>query len=500
MMNSVKYPLPPGRGEFKQAAAQLHSELQIQGLTADSRDIKQGDTFVAYKGERVDGRDYIADAIERGAQSVIWDPEGFDWPVKWQAISHRSVTNLKDNISVIAAEVYGNPSQQLRVTGVTGTNGKSSCSLWLAQLLSRIDGNCAVMGTLGNGIWPHLSESQNTTADAIECQKWLKSFVDQHCKDCVMEVSSHGLVQGRVGGVNFTGAIFTNLTRDHLDYHGTMEAYAEAKALLFQAQGLQWAVINYDDEFGKNLLNRYRTAIPQVIGYSLTATDNPGILSAFNIRLSAQGAEFDFSFEGKTYHVSSPLLGRFNVANLLAVLAALICLDINLNQVVGPIASLNPPPGRLEKIISKNGFVAVIDYAHTPDALEQVLITLREITPTHNNLICVFGCGGNRDKGKRSLMGKVVDQFADQIIVTNDNPRDEEPEEIIHAIQSGIAGVSKAILDRREAIEYALSCARPGDVVLVAGKGHEDYQEVKGVKHYFSDQQVVKEYLQRSEG
>ncbi len=499
MINSVKYPLPPGRGEFKQIAAQLHSELRIQELTADSRSVKQGDTFVAYKGDRVDGRDYIADAIERGAQSIIWDPEGFDWPMKWQTLNHRSVVNLKGNISAIAAEVYGNPSQRLRVTGVTGTNGKSSCSLWLTQLLSRIKGKCAVMGTLGNGIWPQLSESHNTTADAIECQKWLKRFVDQHCKDCVMEVSSHGLVQGRVGAVTFTGAIFTNLTRDHLDYHGTMEAYSEAKALLFQAQDLQWAVINYDDEFGKQLLHRYRTTIPQVIGYSLTVTNRPGILSATNIKLTAQGAEFDLTFEGETYHIFSPLLGRFNIANLMAVLAALLCLDIDLKQTVRLITSLTPPSGRLEKIVAKNGFVAVIDYAHTPDALEQVLVTLREITPDHNKLICVFGCGGNRDKGKRPLMGKVVDQFADQIIITNDNPRDEEPDEIIRAIQSGMTGVSDIILDRRLAIEYALDCACPGDIVLVAGKGHEDYQEIKGIKHYFSDQQIVKDYLQRSE-
>ncbi|MBU6468958.1 MAG: UDP-N-acetylmuramoyl-L-alanyl-D-glutamate--2,6-diaminopimelate ligase, partial [Betaproteobacteria bacterium] len=354
MMAEVNHPFPPGRGNFKYTAAQLHSELQIKELISDSRLVKPGDTFVAYRGDRLDGREFIADALERGAQSIIWDPEGFVWPNKWQHITHRPVTHLKENISELANVVYGSPSQRMSVIGVTGTNGKSTCSQWLSQLLTKKEGSCGLMGTLGNGIWPELTESLNTTLDAIECQKWLNHFVQTQCQNCVMEVSSHGLVQGRVSGVSFTGAIFTNLTRDHLDYHGTMEAYAEAKALLFQAKGLQWAVINIDDEFGQTLVKRYRKTIPLVLGYSLKPSENEEILSASNIRLNLQGISFDLAYQGKITEVKAPILGRFNVANLMAVLGALKCLGMDIKEAITSLDALQFPKGRLEKLSSTN--------------------------------------------------------------------------------------------------------------------------------------------------
>jgi UDP-N-acetylmuramoyl-L-alanyl-D-glutamate--2,6-diaminopimelate ligase len=495
MINSVNHPLPPGRGSFKHTAAQLHSELKIRELTADSRSVKSGDTFVAYQGDRQDGRDYIADAIERGAGSIIWDSNDFVWPAQWAHVKHRPVAQLKENISELASVVYGSPSQKMRVVGVTGTNGKSTCSLWIAQLLSLQAVSCGLMGTLGNGIWPHLTSSVNTTLDAIECQKRLKQFSEAMCRDCVMEVSSHGLVQGRVRGINFIGAVFTNLTRDHLDYHLTMQAYGEAKALLFQACDLKWAVINIDDEFGRELFERYKNIIPKVMGYSVVPTDDPAVLFAANIKLDLYQTTFDVVDGGVARSVTAPILGRFNVANLLAVLAALKCLGLNLDQVIASLPKLQSPKGRLEKVLLNPGPVVVIDYAHTPDALEQVLLTLKELIPEPRKLICVVGCGGNRDAGKRLLMGEVADKFSDQVIITNDNPRDEDPLAIAEAIRKGVAvKEAKIILDRRQAIEFALNMATHNDVVLIAGKGHETYQEIKGIKSFFSDHEVVNQW------
>ncbi|HET9580477.1 MAG TPA: UDP-N-acetylmuramoyl-L-alanyl-D-glutamate--2,6-diaminopimelate ligase [Usitatibacter sp.] len=462
--------------------------VPLADLTADSRAVKRGSIFVAYPGTVLDGRNYIADAIARGAAAVIWERANFTWNARW-AVPNLGVANLRARISEIAGHVYGNPSESLWMAGVTGTNGKTSVSQWIAASLDSLGRRSAVLGTLGNGLVGERVEARNTTPDPIVLQRLLSEYLRRGARCVAMEVSSHGLHQGRTSGVRFDAAIFTNLTRDHLDYHGTMEAYAEAKYGLFSARGLTQAVINADDEWGRRFASRLRGQKLRVATYGTVAGAD---LRASGVKLSESGVAFDVEGEWGRGAVRAPVLGAFNVSNLLAVIGALLAAGIELPQAIAAVARLQPVPGRLERVGGDGRPLVVIDYAHTPDALEKALAALRPAVARGHRLVCVFGCGGDRDPGKRPLMGQAAVRLADHVVVTSDNPRSEDPHAIIEQILSGIRGAgAEAIEDRQVAIFSAVHHARPGDVVLLAGKGHETYQEIAGVRHPFSDREVA---------
>jgi UDP-N-acetylmuramoyl-L-alanyl-D-glutamate--2,6-diaminopimelate ligase len=455
---------------FRQLMAQ---GAMISRLSSDSRRCAPGVAFFAYPGERADGRAHIGEAIARGASAVVWEKAGFDWRDEWR-VPNVPLAGLKQQAGALAHEFYGKPSESLWVCGVTGTNGKTSCSQWLAALL----GHCAVIGTLGAGFPGKLSAAANTTPDALETQFLLRQFLEKGATAVAMEVSSHGLVQGRANGVRFACALFTNLTHDHLDYHGTMAAYGEAKARLFEMPGLQTAVLNLDDPFGVELARRLKGRV-RTIGYSLEPRDAPveqKLLADAGLRI--------------------PALGRFNVSNALGVLGCLVANGIPLHEARQRLAGLPPVPGRMQAV--GRAPLVVIDYAHTPDALENVLTALRPVARERGGrLAVVFGAGGDRDPTKRPLMGAVAARLADRVLVTSDNPRSEDPLAIIAQIERGIAAPHEVEADRARAIEQAVLEAASTDVVLIAGKGHETYQEVRGRRSEFSDAEQAKKALAR---
>ena len=460
--------------------------VPITRITSDSRHVRPGDTFAAYRGSHQDGRRFIADAIGRGAGAILWDAEGFSWNREWK-LPHLPVDNLKSRLGSIADVVYGHPSRELWVVGVTGTNGKTSCAQWIAAGLDVAGRRAAVIGTLGNGLWGSLAPATHTTPDAAELHELLREVRTQGAEVVAMEVSSHGVDQGRVNGVAFDVALFTNLSRDHLDYHGTMAAYGAAKARLFAWPGLRVGVVNADDPFGQSLIDAARTKGRKVLTYGFGAADIVGG------RLTATNAGLAFAVEtpwgrGEIY---SRLVGAFNAANLLGVLGVLLVSGVALESALGFLATADAPPGRMQRLGGEAAPLVIVDYAHTPDALDKVLTSLRSAVVSPGELVCVFGCGGDRDRGKRPEMGRVAARLADRVIVTSDNPRSEDPGAIISDIVHGIRDTGNrryaVELDRARAIATAIGEAKVGDVVLLAGKGHEPYQERAGVRHPFLD-------------
>ena len=470
--------------------------VPLADLTADSRAVKMGSIFVAYPGTALDGRSFIADAVARGAAAVIWERQGFTWDERWD-VPNLGVENLRGRISEIAGAVYGNPSESLWMAGVTGTNGKTSVSQWIAAASDSLGRRSAVIGTLGNGLVGERVEAKNTTPDPIVLQRLLADYLRRGARNVAMEVSSHGLDQGRVAGIRYDVAVFTNLTRDHLDYHGTMEAYAEAKYRLFSARGIKQAVINVDDPTGAAFAQRLAGSGLDLVTFG---TGKNARLRAAQVNLSEAGARFRVEGDYGSAEVRAGVLGAFNVSNLLAVLGALVAQGIAFADAVRAVDALQPVPGRLERVGGGERPLVVVDYAHTPDALEKALAALRPTVAAGHRLVCVFGCGGDRDPGKRPLMGAAAARLADHVIVTSDNPRSEDPHAIIGQILDGTerppgsrsAGREiEAIEDRQVAIFSAVHHARAGDVVLLAGKGHETYQEIAGVRHPFNDREVA---------
>jgi UDP-N-acetylmuramoyl-L-alanyl-D-glutamate--2,6-diaminopimelate ligase len=462
--------------------------LVVTELVNDSRKALPGTVFAAYPGESRDGRDYIAQAVAQRVDGVLWEADHYQWDPAL-AIPNAGVVGLKNRIGEMAAHIYGEPSRALHMIGVTGTNGKTSVAHWIAQALSRANRKAAVIGTVGNGFPGALTPTLNTTPDAIELQQRLAIYRKQGATACAMEVSSHGLAQGRVNGTAFNVAVLTNLSRDHLDYHGDMDSYADAKARLFNWPGLQWAVLNVDDAFGQRLESETRPA--RVAGYGFQR----GAVIGNKLCLSQTGLHLTVHTDWGDAEFDVPLLGRFNAANLLAVLTTLLVSDVKLDDASKALAHITPPPGRMQTLGGKAHPLVVVDYAHTPDALEKVLATLREIV-SGGRLICVFGCGGNRDKGKRPLMGQAAARGADEVWVTSDNPRNEDPRHIINDILAGTSGKPHVEPDRARAIFEAIGGAHQGDVVLIAGKGHEDYQEIAGERQPFSDVVVANKALE----
>jgi UDP-N-acetylmuramyl-tripeptide synthetase len=460
--------------------------LTFTAITTDSRKVVSGALFLAYPGTHSDGRHYIAQAIAAGAAAVVWDSNDFAWSADWQ-VPNIGVVGLKEQVAEIAAEYYGHPTQKLTMLGVTGTNGKTSVSQWLAQALTNLGQKTAVIGTIGNGFVDSQIAASNTTPDAVLLQQMLAGFVTQNAKAVAMEVSSHGLHQGRVNAVKFDVAVLTNLSRDHLDYHQTMEEYAAAKAQLFSWPSLRAAVVNADDAFGLSLLEKLQAQAKPVLTYGLHAGDVRGA----DLQLLQHGLRMQVSTPQGDAILFAPVLGRFNAYNVLAVLSTLLALEISLTDAVAALANIKPVAGRMQQFGGDDKPLVVVDYAHTPDALDKVLATLREQVQGENQLICVFGCGGDRDAGKRPLMGEVAAKLADRVIVTSDNPRGEDPAQIIAQIEVGMHKPHLTELDRAAAIQRAISEARAGDIVLLAGKGHEDYQEIQGLRTPFSDAAVA---------
>ena len=499
-----RQPVPAERLDWKAVGA-----LGIRRLINDSRAVRPGDTFVAYPGQSRDGREFIPQALARGAASVLWERAGFRWNPRWRA-PNLGVRQLRRNAGEIASRVHGRPSARLHVIGVTGTNGKTTCSQWIAQALTRCGRRCAVIGTLGYGVRAPLRPLANTTPDALWLHAQLAEFARRGAQAVAMEVSSIGLDQDRVAGVEFDVALFTNLSRDHLEYHRTMRRYGEAKARLFAWQTLRHAVVNLDDDFGAALARGIGRPGLEVIGYGFTAACGAPLarVTGSNLVTSARGVSFDAKTPWGAARVTSPVLGRHNAYNLLGTLAVLLASGVTLRKAVAALSALTPVPGRLQRVGGGPRPLVVVDYAHTPDALEQALTTLRglldsnasRLTPHTSRLICVFGCGGERDRGKRPQMGRVAAALADRVVITSDNPRGEDPRQIIEDIVGGVrrAGGGMAIEpDRRAAILRAVQEARRGDIVLLAGKGHEEYQEIRGARRPFSDAAVAREAVER---
>jgi UDP-N-acetylmuramoyl-L-alanyl-D-glutamate--2,6-diaminopimelate ligase len=482
--------------------AWLHAAAPGARLSSDSRSISKGDVFVAYPGDIADGRAYISHAIGHGARAVLYDDaDGFSWNEEWK-VPHRAATDLKRRAGHIANAFYGNPDAGMFTVAVTGTNGKTSCTQWLGRAFSKLGEPTAVVGTLGVGLFrsgePGTFKTTGfTTPDAVLLQRELAECRDAGATALAIEASSIGLDQGRLNGIHFDVALFTNLTRDHLDYHGDMAAYEAAKTMLFDWPGLPHAIINLDDAMGLRLIRRLKrsTSRPSIIGYTVTGQEIEGIdsLRATDIRTSHAGTAFQLDSRFGSAQVKIRLIGQFNVSNILGILGVLLAKGVAWQAAIDVIESLTAVPGRMQQLGGQDNPLVVIDYAHTPDALEKTLGALRPVAQQRGGrLWCVFGCGGDRDAGKRGQMGAVA-ATADQLIVTSDNPRNEDPGAIIAQIVEGWKSAQtpqlqmNVIEDRAAAILWAIRQSAKPDVVLIAGKGHEDYQEIKGKRLPFLD-------------
>ncbi len=476
--------------------SQQIDEVNISGLALDSRVVEAGHLFIALTGAKQHGLAYADKIIEKEACAILFDPsgEGKRLAENITDIPAIPVENLGSILGVLAARYFGNPSQNMDVIGITGTNGKTSCSQFLGQLL---DG-CGVIGTLGWGEWGQLNKTVNTTPDALMIQLILAEFVKAKLKNVAMEVSSHGLDQGRVNGVYFKGAVFTNISRDHLDYHGSMEDYLAAKLKLLKVPGLKFVVVNLDDTSSDQII----AAIPESVtvwgvsakGKSLNRGES---VIAERVRHTPTGTEFNVYWQGLVQQIKTPLFGDFNVENLLCVLGVMLALGESLADIAKKMQTIKPVTGRLERCGTQaNNLNIFVDYAHTPDALCRVLASLRK--HCKQSLWVVFGCGGNRDVGKRPQMGSIAEQWADRVIVTDDNPRFESNIEIANEVLAGCSS-NKVVLiqDRKLAIEHAIVNAAEHDFIVIAGKGHETYQEINGVQYPFNDKQIAEEALQK---
>lgn len=476
--------------ELLKNLAEVVNDVEFSKIELDSRKIQEGAVFFALAGSQQHGMQYAELAIEKGVAAIVYDPVQGGQTIAEGLNFQRlvAIERLNEKLGLIANRFYKEPSKHLQVVGITGTNGKTSCSQFLAQMRA----STAVIGTLGSGVYGDLQIANNTTPNAFDLQRLIAGFVKQGIQQLAMEVSSHGLEQGRVNAVNFVGAVFNNLSRDHLDYHGNMENYFLAKSQLFKWPSLQFVVLNADDEYSERIKDGLNTQI-KVLSYRLGAGTDEDLV-AKNIRYTAEGIICDVCWNKQSAALKTGLLGEFNLQNILAAIAVLLMQGESLSSSVLAADKVQPIVGRMECFTAKNEALVVVDYAHTPDALEKVLTTLRQ--HCQQQLSVVFGCGGNRDVGKRAEMGRIAEQLADTVIVTDDNPRFEESKVIISDIVSNLDQQKiSCIADRKMAIKQAIDNAVKGDVVLIAGKGHEEYQEIKGIKTVFSDRALVQELV-----
>ena len=462
------------------------AETEITGVNIDSRKIEKGHLFVAIKGTQTDGHKFIAKAIELGATAILCE----DMPEeKIEGVSYLQVTSTEDVVGQVATNFYGNPSKKLKLVGVTGTNGKTTIATLLYNMFRKFGHRCGLLSTVCNYIEDEAIAADHTTPDPIELNHLLHRMVEAGCEYAFMECSSHAIAQKRIGGLTFAGGIFTNLTRDHLDYHKTFENYRNAKKAFFDGLPKEaFAITNADDKNGSVMVQNCKANIKT---YSIRQMAD---FRAHIIECHFEGMYLEIN--GR--EVGVQFIGKFNVSNLLAVYGAAVMLGKNPEDVLVVMSTLKSVAGRLEPIRSKDGITAVVDYAHTPDALENVLNAIHEVLEgKEGHVITVCGAGGNRDKGKRPLMAQEAVKQSDRVIITSDNPRFEEPQDIINDMLAGLTPQQMkkvvSIVDRKEAIRTACMMAQKGDVILIAGKGHEDYQEIKGVKHHFDDREVVRD-------
>lgn len=475
--------------------------IDVRDLSADSRAVSPGAVFLAYPGHggAHDGRQHVEDALQRGAAAVLWEEAGFVWNPAW-AVPNFAVPGLKPLAGPLAAAVFGHPSRALNMIGVTGTNGKTSVTQWVAHAMGRCASPCGVIGTLGARFGDLDVPVPNTTPDAIVLQRLLAHMRDAGAAACAMEVSSIGLDQARVAGVEFDIAVFTNLTRDHLDYHGDMASYEAAKARLFDWPSVTHAVVNLDDAAGLRLLARRRADV-DAIAYGIESAEATALpagaarLLARAPRFTPEGVAFETAGDWPGATVSAPVWGMFNVYNLLAVIGTLLAAGAPLGMATAAAGAIPAVPGRMNALGGGAEPLVMIDYAHTPDALQKVLEALRPVAQQRGGrLVAVFGCGGDRDPGKRPVMGEVAVRAADVVYLTSDNPRGEDARAIIDQIAAAAPG-AHIVVDRAAAIGAAVAAAGTADVVLVAGKGHETYQEVAGRRLPFSDHDVASRAL-----
>ena len=468
-------------------AVKGNDDVEIAGVNIDSRRIKEGHLFVAMKGTQVDGHKFIPKAIELGAKAVLCEemPEQTD-----DSVCYVQVSNTEDIVGKVATTFHGNPSTKLKLVGVTGTNGKTTIATLLYNMFLKMGHKCGLLSTVCNYIVDEAIPADHTTPDPIVLNELLHRMVDAGCEYAFMECSSHAIAQKRIGGLTFAGGLFTNLTRDHLDYHKTFENYRNAKKAFFDMlPKTAFAITNADDKNGMVMVQNTKATVK---------TYSTRTMADFKARI------IECHFEGMYLEVNGrevgvQFIGKFNVSNLLAVYGAAVMLGKAPEDVLVTMSTLHSVSGRLEPIRSPQGFTAIVDYAHTPDALENVLNAIHEVLEGKGEVITVCGAGGNRDKGKRPLMAQEAVKQSDRVIITSDNPRFEEPQDIINDMLAGLDEQQMkkviSIVDRREAIRTACMMAKKGDVILIAGKGHENYQDVKGVKHHFDDHEVVREFF-----
>jgi len=461
------------------------TEVEITGVNIDSRKIREGHLFIAIPGTQTDGHKFIPKAIEQGAVAVLCEY----FPNRREpGVTYIAVDSTEDNVGKVATLFFGDPSSKLKLVGVTGTNGKTTIATLLYNMFRKFGHKCGLLSTVCNYIEDEAIPADHTTPDPIELNHLLAQMVEAGCEYAFMECSSHAIAQKRIGGLRFAGGIFTNLTRDHLDYHGTFENYRNAKKAFFDGLDKDaFAITNADDKNGTVMVQNCKA---QIKTYS---TRTMADFKAKIIECHFEGMYLDIN--GK--EVGVQFIGKFNVSNLLAVYGAAVMLGKKPEDILVILSTLKSVNGRLEPIHSPEGYTAIVDYAHTPDALENVLSAIHEVLDGKGKVITVCGAGGNRDKGKRPLMAQEAVKQSDKVIITSDNPRFEEPQDIINDMLEGLDNKQMkkviSIVDRREAIRTACMMAEKGDVILIAGKGHEDYQEIQGVKHHFDDKEVVRE-------
>ena len=463
------------------------TDIEITGVNIDSRRIKEGHLFVAQRGTQVDGHKFIPKAIELGAKAVLCEvlPEE-----KAEGVTYVQVESTEDVVGKVATTFYSDPSRKLKLVGVTGTNGKTTIATLLYNMFRKLGYKCGLLSTVCNYIEDEAVPADHTTPDPIELNYLLSRMVDAGCQYAFMECSSHAIAQKRIGGLNFVGGLFTNLTRDHLDYHKTFENYRNAKKAFFdQLPKTAFAITNADDKNGMVMVQNTKATVK---------TYSTRTMADFKAKiLECHFGGMYLEIDGR--EVGVQFIGKFNVSNLLAVYGAAVMLGEKPENVLLVMSTLKSVSGRLDPIQSPEGYTAIVDYAHTPDALENVLNAIHEVLEGKGRVITVCGAGGNRDKGKRPLMAQEAVKQSDKVIITSDNPRFEEPQDIINDMLAGLDDQQMkkvvSIVDRREAIRTACMLAQKGDVILVAGKGHEDYQEIKGVKHHFDDKEVLREAM-----
>ncbi|WP_337948520.1 UDP-N-acetylmuramoyl-L-alanyl-D-glutamate--2,6-diaminopimelate ligase [Prevotella pectinovora] len=463
------------------------TDIEITGVNIDSRRIKEGHLFIAQRGTQVDGHKFIPKAIELGAKAVLCEvlPEE-----KTEGVAYVQVESTEDVVGKVATIFYGDPSRKLKLVGVTGTNGKTTIATLLYNMFRKLGYKCGLLSTVCNYIEDEAVPADHTTPDPIELNYLLSRMVDAGCQYAFMECSSHAIAQKRIGGLDFAGGLFTNLTRDHLDYHKTFENYRNAKKAFFdQLPKTAFAITNADDKNGMVMVQNTKATVK---------TYSTRTMADFKAKiLECHFGGMYLEIDGR--EVGVQFIGKFNVSNLLAVYGAAVMLGEKPENVLLVMSTLKSVSGRLDPIQSPEGYTAIVDYAHTPDALENVLNAIHEVLEGKGHVITVCGAGGNRDKGKRPLMAQEAVKQSDKVIITSDNPRFEEPQDIINDMLAGLDDQQMkkvvSIVDRREAIRTACMLAQKGDVILVAGKGHEDYQEIKGVKHHFDDKEVLREAM-----